>query len=188
MAYIGSGSIEVQGSRVEFKKDLFISGTLGSNQGADAVGAADYIIALSGGDGGPAIGTVTTILGVDHPWRSYMELNCDRVTTNAAAGGFNVIPISPGVQPGQIVTMVITAGASGSGDFGSEKINLILSGSPGSAATGYAGLWADGIAPAITGKGNGGLGHVGAAWQMIWNGTFWVLTMQNGHVTNADLG
>ena len=187
MAYIGSGSIEVQGSRVEFKKDLFISGTLGSNQGADAVGP-DYIIALSGGDGGPAIGTVTTILGVDHPWRSYMELNCDRLSTNAAAGGFNAIRIGPGDHPGQIVTMVITDGASGSGDFGSEKINLILSGSPGSAATGYAGLWADGIAPAITGKGNGGLGHVGAAWQMIWNGTFWVLTMQNGHVTNADLG
>jgi len=182
LAYIGSGSIEVQGSRVEFKRDLFISGTLGTNA------ATDYIIALSGGDGGPVIGTNTIQLGVDTPWRSYMELDCDRLTTTAGAGGFNAIRIGPGDHPGQIVTMVITAGASGSGDFGSEKINLILSGAAGNAAAGYAALWADGIAPLIVGKGNGGLGHEGAAWQMIWTGTFWVLTMQNGHVTNADLG
>ena len=80
MAYIGSGSIEFQGTRVELRKRLLISGSIGANTKAFLNGSAQ--IRLSGGDGGPAIGSITTVLGVDHPWESYMELDCSRVAAD----------------------------------------------------------------------------------------------------------
>ena len=114
-----------------------------------------------------------------------MELDCDRLDQ---AGGMqadlNLIRIGPGDYPGQIVNMAITVPATAS----SNKITLILSGSPGNAGAGYAGLFADGSAPSIAGTGNSGLGHLGAAWQMIWNGTYWILTQRNDHVSVTDLG
>ena len=184
MAYIGSGSIEFQGTRIELKKQFLISGSIAANRKSFSDGSAQ--IKLSGGDGGPAVSTVTTILGVDHPWESYMELDCGRVTQ--AGGGLadiNLLRVAPGDYPGQIVNMAITVAASAS----SNKITLILSGSPGNASAGYAALFADGVAPSIAGTGNAGqLGHVGAAWQMIWNGTYWILTQRNNHVQTSDLG
>jgi hypothetical protein len=80
--------------------------------------------------------------------------------------------------------MAITVPASAS----SNQIALILSGSPGNAAAGYAGLFADGVAPTINGSAGGSLGHLGAAWQMIWNGTYWILTQKNNHISTTDLG
>ena len=54
MAYIGSGSIEFQGTRVELRKRLLISGSIGANTKAFLNGSAQ--IRLSGGDGGPGAG------------------------------------------------------------------------------------------------------------------------------------
>ena len=179
MAYIGSGSIEFQGTRIEIRKRFLISGSIGANA------KTGNVIALSGGSGGPASATTTTVLGVDHPWESYMELDCDRLDQVGGLGGdLNLIRIGPGDYPGQIVNMAITVPATAS----SNKITLILSGSPGNAGAGYAGLFADGSAPSIAGTGNSGLGHLGAAWQMIWNGTYWILTQRNDHVSVTDLG
>ena len=180
MAYIGSGSIEFQGTRIEIKKRLLISGSIAANA------KTGNLIALSGGDGGGGFSGITsTVLGSDHPWESYMELDCGRITQ---AGGMmsnlNFIRIGPGDYPGQIVNMAITVPASAS----SNQIALILSGSPGNAAAGYAGLFADGVAPTINGSAGGSLGHLGAAWQMIWNGTYWILTQKNNHISTTDLG
>ena len=183
MAYIGSGSIEFQGTRVELRKRLLISGSIGANTKAFLNGSAQ--IRLSGGDGGPALGSITTTLGVDHPWESYMELDCSRVAADTGLGGnINFLRVAPGDYPGQIVNMAITVPSSGN----SNNITLFLSGSPGNAAAGYAALFADGIVPSIGGTGLGGLGHLGAAWQMIWTGTYWVLTQKNNHVATADMG
>ena len=183
MAYIGSGSIEFQGTRIELKKQFLISGSIAANRKSFSDGSAQ--IKLSGGDGGSFLGTVSTVLGVDHPWESYMDLDCGRITQ---AGGMmsnlNFIRIGPGDYPGQIVNMAITVPASAS----SNQIALILSGSPGNAAAGYAGLFADGVAPTINGSAGGSLGHLGAAWQMIWNGTYWILTQKNNHISTTDLG
>jgi len=183
LAYIGSGSIEFQGTRIELKKQFLISGSVSANRKSFSSGVGQ--IKLSGGDGGSFLGTISTVLGVDHPWESYMELDCGRITQ---AGGMmsniNFIRIGPGDYPGQIVNMAITVPASAS----SNQIALILSGSPGNAAAGYAGLFADGVAPTINGSAGGSLGHLGAAWQMIWNGTYWILTQKNNHISTTDLG
>ena len=180
MAYIGSGSIEFQGTRIEIRKRLLISGSISANA------KTGNTIVLSGGAGGGGFSGITsTVLGVDHPWESYMELDCGRVDQ---PGGFLTdlcfIRVAPGEFPGQIVNMAITVPASAS----SNKITMILSGSPGNAAAGYSGLFADGIAPSIAGTAAGGVGHLGAAWQMIWNGTYWILTQRNNHVGTSDLG
>ena len=103
MAYIGSGSIEFQGTRIEIKKRLLISGSIAANA------KTGNLIALSGGDGGGGFAGITsTQIGVDHPWESYMELDCGRITQ---AGGMmsnlNFIRIGPGDYPGQIVNMAI---------------------------------------------------------------------------------
>ena len=185
MAYIGSGSIDFQGTRIEIRKPFFISGSIGANNKGFLDSSAQ--IRLSGGDGGPALNTTTTQLGVDHPWESYMELDLHRVLATAAASGFNLVRIGPGDFPGQTVNIAITTAATGSGAL-ANKINLIFSGSGGNAAAGYAGLFADGAAPTVLGTGGGGAGHVGAAWQMIWTGTYWICTQSNTHVTFSDLG
>ena len=183
MAYIGSGSIEFQGTRIELKKQFLISGSIAANRKSFSDGSAQ--IKLSGGDGGSFLGTISTVIGVDHPWESYMELDCSRVgATTGLGGNINVLRISPGYYPGQIVNMAITVPSSGN----SNNITLFLSGTGGNAGAGYAALFADGITPSIAGTGVGGLGHLGAAWQMIWNGTYWILTQRNNHVSTADLG
>jgi len=184
LAYIGSGSIDFQGTRIEIRKPFFISGSIGANNKGFLDSSAQ--IRLSGGDGGPATNTTTTQIGVDHPWESYMELDLHRVL-DAGGSGFNLVSIGPGDFPGQIVNLAITTASTGSG-AGANKLSVVFSGSGGNAAAGYGGLFADGMAPLVQGLGNSGQpGHVGAAWQMIWTGTYWIVTQSNSHVQLTKL-
>ncbi len=186
MAYIGSGSIAV-GSMVssggdtrniiQFNGDFILSGAMArsfDDQNFFPYGK-DKGITLSASEGPVPVPTIK--LGVDTPWLSYMELDCHRIgpADGIGVGAPSYITVGPGDYPGQIVTCVINRAATAS----ANKITLVLTGSPGNAGAGYLGLFAGGQSIAINGSGGGGVGHLGACWQMIWTGEFWTIFNKN---------